>query len=207
MKAAIHEFNAKARILRSAEKLLADHGIDGVSLRDIAVQAGQKNTNAVQYHFGNKADLIRAIWQRHAEGIELARSKLLEELPNNPDLPSVVNLLVTPVLDKLNDTDGGRDYLLIMSQLVSNPKDHLLKIYETLPEASMIRIMEHLDKHSTHLSGTDRNVRIIFVIGMLFHGIADYIRLKESQAPIANKITYDDLKRNLITSITSTIRA
>lgn len=207
MNTALHEFNAKARILRSAEKLFADHGIDSVSLRDVAIHAGQKNTNAVQYHFGSKAELIRAIWQRHAQGIEQTRAALLGQLPANPDLQSVVTLLVTPVLAKLNDADGGREYLLIMSQLVSNPKDHLLKIYETLPETSMIRIMEYLDNHSAHLPETDRNVRSIFVMGMLFHGIADFIRLKEAKASIADKISHDDLKRNLANTIASVITA
>ena len=48
------------RILRAAEVLLADQGIDGVSLREINRAAGQSNTAAVQYYFGDRDGLLTA---------------------------------------------------------------------------------------------------------------------------------------------------
>src|SRR3546814_2769538 len=45
---------AAPRILQAAEDCFGEHGIDAVSLRQIAIAAGQGNTAAVQYHFGSK---------------------------------------------------------------------------------------------------------------------------------------------------------
>ena len=43
---------------RSAEQLFAAHGVDGVSLRQITREAGQRNTTALQYHFGSRDGLL-----------------------------------------------------------------------------------------------------------------------------------------------------
>ncbi|MET0908751.1 MAG: helix-turn-helix domain-containing protein, partial [Ilumatobacteraceae bacterium] len=51
------------RIVEVAERLFALHGIDGVSLRQIAAAAGTANNSAVNYHFGSKDGLITAIFQ------------------------------------------------------------------------------------------------------------------------------------------------
>ena len=45
-------------LINAAEELFAQSGIDGVSLRQINVTAGQKNSSAVHYHFGSKESLI-----------------------------------------------------------------------------------------------------------------------------------------------------
>src|SRR3546814_6660333 len=54
---------AAPRILQAAEDCFGEHGIDAVSLRQIAIAAGQGNTAAVQYHFGSKEGLLEAIFQ------------------------------------------------------------------------------------------------------------------------------------------------
>ena len=48
-------------VLDAAERLFGRHGVDAVSLREIAVAAGSSNHFVVQYHFGDKARLIREI--------------------------------------------------------------------------------------------------------------------------------------------------
>ena len=50
------------RLVVTAERLFALHGIDGVSLRQIAAEAGSANNSAVHYHFGTKDGLIEAIF-------------------------------------------------------------------------------------------------------------------------------------------------
>src|SRR3546814_12988999 len=55
---------AAPRILQAAEDCFGEHGIDAVSLRQIAIAAGQGNTAAVHYHFGSKEGLLERILQR-----------------------------------------------------------------------------------------------------------------------------------------------
>lgn len=57
----------KGQILDAAERLFAEHGFDGVSLRNIA-SAASTTQALVSYHFGSKLDLYRAMWGRWWEG-------------------------------------------------------------------------------------------------------------------------------------------
>ena len=51
----------KQALMRSAEKLIAERGIESVSIRDIVQAAGQKNESALQYHFGSLKGLVMAL--------------------------------------------------------------------------------------------------------------------------------------------------
>jgi len=50
------------QLLLTAERLFAEHGFAGVSLRQIATEAGSANNSAVVYHFGSKEGLVGAIF-------------------------------------------------------------------------------------------------------------------------------------------------
>ena len=47
--------DATTSLIAAAERLFASRGIDGVSLREINREAGQRNTTSLQYHFGDRA--------------------------------------------------------------------------------------------------------------------------------------------------------
>ncbi len=52
-------------VVDSARDLFADRGIEGASLREIARVAGQANTSALQYHFGDRESLLDAVLKKH----------------------------------------------------------------------------------------------------------------------------------------------
>ena len=58
----------KSALMRAAEKLIAENGVENVSISDIVTVAKQKNQSALQYHFTNLNGLIDAILEtRSAE--------------------------------------------------------------------------------------------------------------------------------------------
>ena len=57
--------NGKERILDAAERLFAQRGFYGVSLRDITQAAGV-DVALVGYHFGGKRELFAAVFERPA---------------------------------------------------------------------------------------------------------------------------------------------
>ena len=70
--------NTKDRILDTAEKLFAEQGYAGTSLRQIISAAGV-NLAAVHYHFKSKDALLDAGVLRRARPVNEARLKLLEQ--------------------------------------------------------------------------------------------------------------------------------
>src|SRR5579863_9921905 len=75
----------RRRLLDSAERLFAERGLDGVSVRDITEAAGA-NTAAIHYHFGSKRDLIAAILQRRAKEHGSRRQDLLDVLQDDEEV-------------------------------------------------------------------------------------------------------------------------
>ena len=55
--------STKEEIVLAGERLIADHGVDGVSMRQIGAAIGSGNNSAVLYHFGSKEKLVEAIFE------------------------------------------------------------------------------------------------------------------------------------------------
>ncbi len=66
-------------VLDVAERLFAERGIDGVSLREIGKVAGSRNTGVAHYYFGDKQHLVDAIIARRSPWLHARRAELLEE--------------------------------------------------------------------------------------------------------------------------------
>ena len=112
---------ASGSLIAAAERLFAARGIDGVSLREINREAQQRNTTSLQYHFGDREGLLRAIMAKHGREIDARRNALLDQYEANrtPDIRVLASAFVLPLVAKLHDPDGGRAYLRIAAELVN----------------------------------------------------------------------------------------
>jgi AcrR family transcriptional regulator len=115
--------DTRDQIIRAAEELFAARGIDGVSLREINRAAGQSNTGAVQYHFGDRDGLVRAVIAKHRRDTEPRRHALLDmyEDAGVANLRALASALVSPPAAKLADPDGGRAYLQVSAEFYTRP--------------------------------------------------------------------------------------
>jgi len=111
----------RLRILRAAEQLMAERGIDGVSLREINRTANQGNASALHYHFGDRQGLLAAILERHQVTTDPRRHEMLDhyEEDGGDDLRVLAGALVVPLVEKLRDGDGGRAYLRVANEFYS----------------------------------------------------------------------------------------
>ena len=110
-------------LVSAAERLFAAHGIDGPSLREITREAGQRNTGALQYHFGDRNELLHAVLAKHERDVDKHRMVLLDQLELNggPEVGALAGVLVLPWVAKLDDTDGGPEYLQVVHEVVASP--------------------------------------------------------------------------------------
>jgi AcrR family transcriptional regulator len=114
----------KLRLITAAEQLFAARGIDAVSLREINRASGARNAIAVQYHFEDRAGVVRAVLEKHRPDIEARRHAMLDqyEADATPDLRRLAAALVRPLAAKLADLDGGPEYLQIHAELINRPR-------------------------------------------------------------------------------------
>ncbi|OHV30920.1 MULTISPECIES: TetR/AcrR family transcriptional regulator [Pseudofrankia] len=107
--------NATAlQLLATAERLFAENGIAGVSLRQIGTAAGSANSSAVNYHFGTKDRLIEAIFAYRLPHL-LERRALLKERVDPDDLRARLEAHLLPVLELAESP--GNSYVSFVEQL------------------------------------------------------------------------------------------
>lgn len=109
-------------LIRAAEDLFAERGSDAVSLREITAVAGATNASAIQYHFGGRRGLIRALIAKHEAVIERRRHELLDayEQLSEPDMRTLAAALVEPLAAELS-VEGGAGYLQLFADLLTAP--------------------------------------------------------------------------------------
>src|SRR3984893_8545568 len=104
--------DTRTRILDAAERLFAERGFRGTSVRAITGLAGA-NLAAVGYHFGSKAELLAAVIRRETVPIIAAQGAGLDRLlARTPDPPvaELVEAFAGPLFDKMpaGAEGGGR---------------------------------------------------------------------------------------------------
>lgn len=115
--------DTRRRIIEAAERLFAERGVDVVSLREVNRAAGARNAIAVQYHFADRAGVLRAIFAKHSPDVDARRLAMLDqyEADGRPDLRFLAAALVRPFAAKLADPDGGPQFLQIYAEVLSRP--------------------------------------------------------------------------------------
>jgi AcrR family transcriptional regulator len=91
-----------------AERLFAERGIDAVSISEILDAAGQRNKNAIHYHFGGKDGLITAIAEHRSAALNARRDELLDDILRRGvehDITAVSRTLVVPLAELLDVDD------------------------------------------------------------------------------------------------------
>lgn len=120
----LDESGGRAALLDAARPLFAERGVDRVSMREIGRAARQRNTNAVQYHFGDRDALLVEVLRPFHVQVADRRRELLDRFDADPThrLRGLATALVRPSAAMLDDA-AGRDYLRIVADLVGDPNN------------------------------------------------------------------------------------
>ncbi len=175
----------RLRILRAAERLFAEQGIDAVSLQQVGREAGQRNRSAVRYHFEDKEGLLLAILDRHTPSIGDERDRMLDRIEaegEGRDLHRLAEAFVLPVARKAQDPDGGMAYVRISAQLIGHPQYGLFRLDERRGRPGSRRIVRLVAEAGPPLPEELVLPRWITTTGLVFHGIADWSRLVEERS-------------------------
>ncbi|MFC5834794.1 TetR/AcrR family transcriptional regulator [Nonomuraea insulae] len=112
----------RTRILLTAERLFAEHGVFAVSNRQISDAAGQGNNAAVGYHFGTKTGLLHAIVEHHTTLMERIREQELRARGDSTDLRDWVACVVLPFTEHLSSLGTPTWYARLAAQIMTEPQ-------------------------------------------------------------------------------------
>ena len=170
------------RFIDAAQQLYAERSIDSVSLNEITVAAGQKNRNALQYHFGGRDGLLQAIVDRHASRVHDLREAYLDATDDNlPPARAASRGLVYPLARYIGENDGGVEYVKILSQLAALNNEVLNPGTESaLSFRAEERLASAWGEAVAHLKGAEAQRRMFLCVSITFHGLADACRASEA---------------------------
>jgi AcrR family transcriptional regulator len=130
--------STKDLLIETGELLYGQHGFNGISLREIAAVAGQRNCNAVQYHFKNKFGFVSAILADRVSRLDALRARhfaeLTQETPGGDYAPrDLLKVIWAPDLTILGP-DHTHAYIRFSLQYYLQPDAGAHPFYERHPE-------------------------------------------------------------------------
>ena len=115
----------RQRILQAGEEHFAAHGYDGTSLRAVTQDAGV-NLAAVNYHFGSKAGLLAAVFERRLGAMNQARLARLDDLEETgtPTLRDLIEAFIgVPIRWMLAQGEDGQVTMQLVGRSHTSPNE------------------------------------------------------------------------------------
>lgn len=159
--------STKEKILDVAEALFAEHGFKDTSLRTITSKAGV-NLASVNYHFGDKKTLVRAVLNRYLEAFMPAVQDALINLNLNDqyEMGDVFESLRGP-LRNLNDVrpNGTSRFMLLIGRGYTDVQGHLRWFITTRYSEALTLFTQSVMKANPKLTQEELFWRLHFTLG------------------------------------------
>lgn len=168
----------REQLLDAAERFMAEHGPEGVSMREISVRARQGNNNAAQYHFGSREGIIEAVLDRRMRPIDARRNEMIAELPSSPTLTELIRAVVVPLAEA---SQRHPYYIGFFAQLYTSRRYGYLVTYERTRTSSFQDVRDLIDAHLDHLSPATKNERRWLCATLIVHAIAEFVAAPGAQ--------------------------
>ena len=177
--------DTKTRILDAAEKLFAERGFSETSLRLITSKA-EVNLASVNYHFGSKKELIRAVLARYLDVFMPAASSEIMSLQSSDkdaSLNDIFSTLVKPLLD-LNQlrSEGTRTFLQLLGRGYIESQGHLRWFITTHYGDHLTQFVKAVADSAPHIPPAEMFWRLHFTLGTVVFTMASADALTEIAA-------------------------
>lgn len=180
----------REQLLDTAERLMADHGPEGVSMREISVRSGQGNNNAAQYHFGSSDGIIEAVLDRRMAPIDSQRAQMIADLAPDPDLDALVRAVVEPLAAA---SRRNPHYVRFFAQLRLSSRHSHHVTHSRSRTSSFQDVRDQIDRGLTGLSPEERSQRRWLCATLIVHSLAEFVSAPDTQPYDAWDALVDDL--------------
>jgi AcrR family transcriptional regulator len=192
----------REKLLDAAARAFAEDGIYNAPLIDITRKAGQRNRNALQYHFGSRDGVLCAIIDRHAPFLARREGELLEAARRAPDddVASVIEAIARPAAELAESGWRGRCCLLITAELVGeDPAHYSRELQAVVARTGAIEVYALLRERMPHVSETVWTERYSLVTAFILLAVADRARrLTRRRRTGLAQLEYEPFVRNLV---------
>lgn len=203
--------DTRESLLDAAESLFSEHGIQAASLRAITQRAGA-NLAAVNYHFGSKEGLVRAVFSRRLKPLNEERIRLLEacdlESDREDGVEQVLSAFLAPLLRAVRETpDGTRGFARLMGRAFSEPSEEVRTMVSEEFAETVRRFLNALALLLPSLSEQELLWRFHFAAGAMAHTVACGYLLEKYSAGLCHPSNADEALDHLVWFLAAGLRA
>lgn len=199
----------RSQILDVAEKLFAEHGLDGTSIREVSA-ALQCNNAMIYYYYDSKEALYGAVVRRYLRRrsqrrIEAVRS-FFDDAGGDRSLEHLLRRYVEGVLDPDTDESGVLLVQLLSRELLE-PHVAPAAVYEELVEPVQAALTDALQRVCPGLQEVDAHRAIHSVVAQVVHAIYFHRLLERANSPEAAAFDWDEAIDHVVRFSAAGIRA
>ncbi len=177
--------DTRQRLLDAAERLFAERGYDGTSMRALAEHAGT-SVSAAHYHFGGKHALLREVLAARLSPINALRVARIEAVeaeaaPEPAGLEALLDAFLRPSVEAWaeRDAEGDETYRHISAQLHAGPHALMAELKAELFGPLIGRFLDALERTLPDQSREALRLGTGFVVGTLLHVLGGHLEIHE----------------------------
>jgi AcrR family transcriptional regulator len=172
----------RERLLDAAERLFAERGFEGTSMRAVTQAAGT-SVSAANYHFGSKQALLRATLQRTIDPVNrrrIERLSALEREAGDAPLPleAILDAFLRPAFEvRAESADAPARYRQVAARVFSDPPEVVAQLRRDLFDAVIGRFIDALRRALPEQTAQQLQLSFHFMVGIFVHVIAGHLEM------------------------------
>ncbi|MGE8549074.1 MAG: TetR/AcrR family transcriptional regulator [Alcaligenes sp.] len=172
----------RSQILDIAEMFFAERGYALTSTREIAAQAGVRQS-MISYYFKSKRILFETVIKNRGSTIAVQRARnldtLLKKHKGSPPVAAVIRAYLLPQFSLLHSGPQGVAYVRLLARLHNEPEELYIKLRREIYDDSVGRYLEVLERLLPDIDPVDLHWRMMFMIGMCLYVMSGLGRLED----------------------------
>ena len=170
----------RERLLDAAERIFAERGFEGASMRAVTQAAGA-SVSAANYHFGSKEALLRETLLRRVGPLNerrLARLDALEESASGRplELETIIDAFLRPVFEEhAASVDATNRFRQVAARIYSDPPDVVATMKRELFGPIVTRFVGALSAALPEKSREEIELGFQLTVGVMVHVISGHL--------------------------------
>jgi AcrR family transcriptional regulator len=170
----------RERLLDAAERIFAERGFEGASIRAVTQAAGA-SVSAANYHFGSKEALLRETLLRRVGPLNerrLARLDALEEAAAGKplELETIVEAFLRPVFEEhAASVDATNRFRQVAARIYSDPPGVVAKLKRELFGSIVTRFVAAISAALPEKTQEEIELGFQLTVGVMVHVISGHL--------------------------------
>jgi AcrR family transcriptional regulator len=200
----------RVKIIDVAERLFAENGVDAVSLRTV-MTAAKVSISLINYHFGTKQGLLRAIFEKRAIPLTQERLRMIDEAKEEngrPDLEDLLRAFVLPGLRAGIGKKGKPNYFdRLLGRIAYDPSEGSRSMMREFFDPFQARFVKALRASVPELSEEDAYWRLHCLLGVVMYTATNPHRIYELSGGLCDIRDVDKAFDRILPILIAAIRA